>query len=244
MYPASLLAPKPCTPVPPASFADTAFTFIDTRAGLLALVETLEQQATHLAVDLEHHSTRTFAGFLCLAQMTARNGAGEVLGDWVIDLVVPEVRGAMRDHMGRVLANPAIIKVSRPPLRPASRPPPPLTSGSFGRSSTAPKATSYGCSRTLISLLSTCSTPTTRRRSSVGALWDRGRRSESEPHRLTGLRFASNRVPVALACLAARALLRLPRRQALPAGRLADPADAAGHARLCAVRHSLSPLHL
>ena len=110
-YPTSLLVPKPCTPVPPASFADTAFTFVDSRAGLIALVETLEQEATHLAVDLEHHSTRTFAGFLCLAQMTARNAAGEVLGDWVIDLVVPEVREAMRDHMGRVFANPAIVKV-------------------------------------------------------------------------------------------------------------------------------------
>lgn len=110
-YPTSLLSPKPCTPVPPASFADTAFNWIVTRAGLLTLVETLEQKATHLAVDLEHHSTRTFAGFLCLAQMTARNAAGEVLGDWVIDLIVPEVREAMRDHMGRVLANPAIVKV-------------------------------------------------------------------------------------------------------------------------------------
>lgn len=110
-YPTSLLAPKPCTPTPPASFDDTPFEFVDTLPALLDLIKLLENKATHLAVDLEHHSTRTFAGFLCLMQVTARDASGAVLGDWVVDLVQPEIRSGMKDQFGRVLANPDIIKV-------------------------------------------------------------------------------------------------------------------------------------
>lgn len=110
-YPTSLLAPKPSTPTPPASFDDTPFEFVDTLPALLDLIKLLENKATHLAVDLEHHSTRTFAGFLCLMQVTARDASGAVLGDWVVDLVQPEIRSGMKDQFGRVLANPNIIKV-------------------------------------------------------------------------------------------------------------------------------------
>ena len=81
--------------------------------------------ATELAVDLEHHSYRTYKGFLALMQISTRQG------DFVVDLLVPEVREGLRQAKGksvgeseearmareagqiiaRVFADPSVIKV-------------------------------------------------------------------------------------------------------------------------------------
>jgi len=60
------------------------------------------RQASELAVDLEHHSYRSYGGFLCLMQLSTREE------DFVVDLL------AVRDDVPALLdvfVNPAIIKV-------------------------------------------------------------------------------------------------------------------------------------
>jgi hypothetical protein len=60
------------------------------------------RNATEIAVDLEHHSYRSYAGFLCLMQISDRDQ------DWIIDLL------AVRDEietLNEVFTDPAIVKV-------------------------------------------------------------------------------------------------------------------------------------
>lgn len=109
-YPASLVSPTASSPTPPASFEETPFTYVTTLAGLEEMIARLETE-THVAIDLEHHSFRTYGGFLCLMQVSCQGKGGKgTTEDWVVDLVVPEVRGGMREF-GRVLANPDIVKI-------------------------------------------------------------------------------------------------------------------------------------
>lgn len=78
--------------------------------------------ATELAVDLEHHSYRSCKGFLALMQISTRSG------DFVVDLLIPEVREGLRQAkdkravesgeaheagqiIARVFADPSVIKV-------------------------------------------------------------------------------------------------------------------------------------
>ena len=60
------------------------------------------KNATEIAVDLEHHSYRSYLGFLCLLQISDRNE------DWVVDLL------AVRDEveaLNEVFTDPNIVKV-------------------------------------------------------------------------------------------------------------------------------------
>ena len=41
---------------------------------------------TEIAIDLEHHSHRTYLGLVCLMQISTR------WGDWIVDTLVDEVR--------------------------------------------------------------------------------------------------------------------------------------------------------
>ncbi|KAH9933267.1 ribonuclease H-like domain-containing protein [Amylocystis lapponica] len=98
-YPARVFAPAP--PEPPRSFADTPFEWVDTPAMFAAMLDAL-RGAREIAVDLEHHSFRTFAGFVCLVQLSTR------AGDWVVDAL------ALRDELealNEVFTDPQIIKV-------------------------------------------------------------------------------------------------------------------------------------
>ena len=63
------------------------------------------RDATEIAVDLEHHSYRSYSGFLCLMQISDRET------DWVIDLL------AVRDEveaLNEVFTDPNIVKVCGP----------------------------------------------------------------------------------------------------------------------------------
>lgn len=62
------------------------------------------RMASEIAVDLEHHSYRTFAGFLCLLQISTREE------DWVVDLLV--LRNEMSE-LNEIFTDPKIVKVSR-----------------------------------------------------------------------------------------------------------------------------------
>lgn len=58
--------------------------------------------ATEIAVDLEHHSYRSYSGFLCLMQISTRQQ------DYIVDLLV------LREELvvlNEVFSDPKIIKV-------------------------------------------------------------------------------------------------------------------------------------
>ena len=100
-YPTSMFVSS--IPVQPKSFDETPFTFVDKLEQLDEMVEKLKA-AQEIAVDLEHHSLRSYDGFTCLMQISTRDG------DWVVDTLA--LRGALRDgKLGGVMADPSIVKV-------------------------------------------------------------------------------------------------------------------------------------
>ena len=87
---------------------------------LAQLVRRINDENIHeLAIDLEAHSHRTFAGFVCLIQLSIRrNGVGAAVGDstkissahdFLIDAL--SLRHAISASLGPILANPNIVKV-------------------------------------------------------------------------------------------------------------------------------------
>lgn len=101
-YPTAMFTHR--DPIPPRSFEDTPFEFVDTKEALERLVQKLVV-ADEIAIDLEHHSLRSYYGFTCLIQISTREG------DWVVDSL--KLRGELREgKLGGVLADPSIVKVS------------------------------------------------------------------------------------------------------------------------------------
>ncbi|WVQ85309.1 hypothetical protein IAT38_007474 [Cryptococcus sp. DSM 104549] len=100
-YPTSMFIDAP--PIEPKSFEDTPFEYVDTPDALERMVEKLKV-AKMIAVDLEHHQMRSYAGFTCLMQISTREG------DWVVDTL--KLRKELRDKkLGDVMADPGIVKV-------------------------------------------------------------------------------------------------------------------------------------
>ncbi|KZV86994.1 hypothetical protein EXIGLDRAFT_711949 [Exidia glandulosa HHB12029] len=84
-----------------ATFDATPFTLVTTPEEFARMLAQL-RKAHEIAVDLEHHSYRTYSGFLCLMQISTREE------DWVVDLL------AVREQvpaLGEVFANPEVVKV-------------------------------------------------------------------------------------------------------------------------------------
>jgi exosome complex exonuclease RRP6 len=84
--------------LPPSS---QPFAFVDTEDALLLMVDELDN-AREIAIDLEHHSYRSFQGITCLMQISSRDK------DYVVDALV------LRAHLSallRVTANPNIVKI-------------------------------------------------------------------------------------------------------------------------------------
>jgi exosome complex exonuclease RRP6 len=89
--------------IPPAPFATTPFTFVETPEQLQTMVEKL-QSAKEIAVDLEHNGFRSYGGLVCLIQISTREE------DWVVDALA--LRSQLTEgKLGGVLVDPAIIKV-------------------------------------------------------------------------------------------------------------------------------------
>jgi len=65
------------------------------------MLDTL-RTATEIAIDLEHHSYRSYRGFLCLMQISDRQN------DWLVDLLA--VRAEV-EQLNEVFTNPEIVKV-------------------------------------------------------------------------------------------------------------------------------------
>jgi len=89
------------TPVPPTSLKDTKPILVSTPAEFERMLDTL-RVATEIAIDLEHHSYRSYRGFLCLMQISDRKN------DWLVDLLA--VRDEM-EQLNEVFTNPEIVKV-------------------------------------------------------------------------------------------------------------------------------------
>ncbi|KAE9407816.1 hypothetical protein BT96DRAFT_954400 [Gymnopus androsaceus JB14] len=98
-YPSRMFESTP--PIPPTPFESTTFKWVNTISELESMLDEL-RKATEIAVDLEHHSYRTYAGFLCLMQISTRQQ------DWIVDLLVLREELAV---LNEVFTDPKITKV-------------------------------------------------------------------------------------------------------------------------------------
>ena len=92
----------PAAPIAPAPTDATPCVFVDTPEALEDMVAHLHK-SNEMAVDLEHHSYRSFQGFTCVIQVSTRRM------DFVVDAL--ELRGLIRDALGPVMADPRVMKV-------------------------------------------------------------------------------------------------------------------------------------
>ncbi|EFJ50729.1 hypothetical protein VOLCADRAFT_58009, partial [Volvox carteri f. nagariensis] len=76
--------------------------WVDGEEALAGMVSELEA-AEELAVDLEHHSHRSFQGFTCLMQISTRTT------DYVVDTLA--LRNQLGPALARVFADPRVVKV-------------------------------------------------------------------------------------------------------------------------------------
>jgi exosome complex exonuclease RRP6 len=88
-------------PVPYKPMESTPLNWVRTSAELDSMLEKL-RVAKEIAVDLEHHDYRTYAGFLCLMQISTRDE------DWIVDLLL--LREGMQ-AINEVFTDPSIVKV-------------------------------------------------------------------------------------------------------------------------------------
>ncbi|KAG2060695.1 hypothetical protein BDR06DRAFT_986839 [Suillus hirtellus] len=105
-FPTHLFYPSPTTNRP-ASLTGTDVSkhiYVSTPSALLSMATKLKT-AKEIAVDLEHHSYRTYRGFLCLMQISTREE------DFIIDLLVPSVRDSIGNALSEIFADPEIVKV-------------------------------------------------------------------------------------------------------------------------------------
>ncbi|XP_052284774.1 exosome component 10-like [Dreissena polymorpha] len=92
---------KGCDPQEPGSLTETPCTLVKIPEQLEPLVNMLKKQ-TEIAVDLEHHSYRTFLGITCLMQISTRSH------DYLVDTL--ELRGDLQ-CLNTVFTDPNIVKV-------------------------------------------------------------------------------------------------------------------------------------
>ncbi|KAL5482663.1 RRP6 [Sanghuangporus weigelae] len=85
----------------PLSFENTPFTWIDTKGGLESLLDKL-RRVQEIAIDLEHHSYRSFSGFVCLMQISTREE------DFIVDTLA--LREELED-LNEIFTDPKIVKV-------------------------------------------------------------------------------------------------------------------------------------
>ncbi|KAG9245854.1 ribonuclease H-like domain-containing protein [Calycina marina] len=80
----------------------TSAIFVDTFEGVLEMLEELKR-ASEIAVDLEHHDTRSYVGLTSLMQISTRSK------DWIVDTLKPWRQNLQ--VLNKVFADPKIIKV-------------------------------------------------------------------------------------------------------------------------------------
>ncbi|KAL1800132.1 hypothetical protein ACET3X_000474 [Alternaria dauci] len=83
-------------------FESTTATFVDTPEALAAMLRELKT-AKEIAIDLEHHDTRSYIGMVSLMQISTRDK------DWIVDTLKPWRRKL--ECLNEVFADPSILKV-------------------------------------------------------------------------------------------------------------------------------------
>ncbi|KAL8286391.1 hypothetical protein RQP46_004408 [Phenoliferia psychrophenolica] len=98
-------APEPPTP---KSFDEVPFEWVGDKIGLMKMIGEIREVGKggqkDLAVDLEHHDYRTWAGVTCLIQLSTRKK------DYVIDALDPSVRDDL-ELLNEFFTDPSWIKV-------------------------------------------------------------------------------------------------------------------------------------
>jgi hypothetical protein len=136
---------KHAEPIPSIPLTPENLTQVSSKTDLLAMIDVLKT-TKEIAVDLEHHSYRTYAGFLCLMQISTRER------DYIVDLLIPDVRAELA-ALGEVFADPSIVKVKLTARRPSSG------THENTRSSMVQTVILSGYNRIFVCILSICSTP-------------------------------------------------------------------------------------
>ncbi|KOB68897.1 PM-Scl autoantigen-like protein [Operophtera brumata] len=107
--PAPFIEPDPDLPEFPPPIEITPLTIVDTEAKLDELVKHL-QECDEIAVDVEHHSYRSYQGITCLIQITTHQG-----GDFIIDTL------KIREHVHKLnhsFTDPKKVKMADWRIRP------------------------------------------------------------------------------------------------------------------------------
>jgi exosome complex exonuclease RRP6 len=89
-------------PILYSPFDETSAIYVDTEEKMLEMLEELKK-ASEIAVDLEHHDSRSFIGVVSLMQISTRSQ------DWIVDTLKPWRRNLQ--CLNEVFANPNIVKV-------------------------------------------------------------------------------------------------------------------------------------
>ncbi|KAK4051155.1 exosome nuclease subunit [Microbotryomycetes sp. JL201] len=103
------LAPaEPVRPTP-TSFDEVSFSMVSDQDGLTRMINEIRKVGENetkrqLAIDLEHHDHRSWAGFTCLMQLSTRDK------DYVIDVLEPTVRDNL-ERLNVFLTDPSWVKV-------------------------------------------------------------------------------------------------------------------------------------
>jgi hypothetical protein len=112
--PEQLEAPRSPRPRPPllkasAGGLGAGWTWVDSPETLDQLARALAATSGPLALDLEHHSFRSFGGLTCLVQATVDGH------DFLVDCLAPSVRPRLGAALGPALANPPSSRSSMAP---------------------------------------------------------------------------------------------------------------------------------
>ncbi|KAJ6579470.1 ribonuclease H-like domain-containing protein [Mycena vulgaris] len=90
-------------PIAPAPFESTSATWVATPDALDAMLDAL-RQAPEIAIDLEHNSYRSYAGIVCLMQISTR------AQDWIVDTLALRAELAT-GGLNEVFTDPSVVKV-------------------------------------------------------------------------------------------------------------------------------------
>jgi exosome complex exonuclease RRP6 len=90
-------------PIAPTPFESTSATWVSTSDVLDAMVDEL-RRAPEIAIDLEHNNYRSYAGIVCLMQISTRTQ------DWIIDTLALRAELAT-GALNEVFTNPKVVKV-------------------------------------------------------------------------------------------------------------------------------------
>ncbi|CUS08104.1 unnamed protein product [Tuber aestivum] len=88
-------------PIPSRDWDEIPPTWVDTPKALQEMIKDM-RRCTEIAVDLEHHDTRTYVGLTCLMQLSTRDD------DYIVDTLT--LHGQL-EPLNEIFANPKVIKV-------------------------------------------------------------------------------------------------------------------------------------